>query len=101
VKNKQFIDLITQMLLKNPLQRMTKYSQVKNHPYFCDFNFENLLTFNFIPPHIPKMENQASDAKPITFAHYMKNSLVEYKLPSGFAFDKKQIAEFNIWYKNF
>lgn len=89
------------MLLKNPLQRMTKFSQIKNHPYFSDFNFENLLAFNFTPPHMPKIDHKDLDVKPITFAHYMKTSLIEYKIPTGFSFDKKQIAEFSSWYKNF
>lgn len=100
-KNKHFIDITTQMLVKNPLQRATKFNQIKNHPYFADFNFENLLSFNIKPPHIPKIESKGSEAKPIAFAHYMKTGLTEYKLPNGFKLDKSQQVEYNNWYKNF
>lgn len=90
------------MLVKNPLQRMTKYAQIKNSSYFSDYNFENLITFNTTPPYFPELDVSGDKAiKAITFAHYMKSNLSEYKLPKDFKPDKKQITEFTNWFKNF
>lgn len=90
------------MLVKNPLQRTSKFSQIRNSPYFSNYNFEDLLAFNMTPPHIPKLDQAPiTDSKAVTFAHYMKNSLTEYKPPSNFTMDKKQQLEYANWYKNF
>ncbi len=102
MKNKDFIDVTTHMLVKNPLQRATKFAQIKNSTYFSDFNFENLLTFNITPPFFPEVDNNIDkNSKPITFAHYIKTNLTEFKLPSDFKPDKKQINDFSNWFKNF
>lgn len=89
------------MLVKNPLHRITKFNQITNHPYFSEFSFENLLSFNINPPFIPKIDEKKSDTKPMSYAHYIKTSLTEFKIPNGFTFDKKRVEESNKWYRTF
>jgi len=91
------------MLLKDPLRRLAKFAQIKNHPYFAKMKFEDLLVFNINPPYFPDLTkiNENNNVKPITYAHYMKGGLTEYKLPADFKPSKKQIIENTDWYKNF
>jgi hypothetical protein len=59
------MELMNLMLNKNPMTRLYKTSQVKTHPWFTDFSWENLNSLNINPPIIPKVSKEdTSKIKP-------------------------------------
>jgi hypothetical protein len=46
-KDREFKNLMTLMLNKNPLSRLYKIAQIKNHQWFADFNWVTQI-FNYI-----------------------------------------------------
>ena len=55
VKDKEFIDIIKKMLVKSPMARLNNLTQIKAHPYFKGFSFEQLLNFGLEPPYKSKV----------------------------------------------
>lgn len=51
--DKNFMDFVSQVLHKNPLARLYNFTQIKNHPWLCDFDWKALNTFSVAPPYIP------------------------------------------------
>jgi hypothetical protein len=72
-KDKEFRNLISLLLNKNPLSRMLKLAQIKNHIWFMDFNWENLISLNLEPPHMPKLpKEEKKNAVPyVNFANVL------------------------------
>ncbi len=50
-------DLIKKLLNKNFKERI-KISQVKQHPFFSDVNWNDLLSMKIIPPYRPNVFNE-------------------------------------------
>lgn len=46
VKDIEFRSLLTKMLTKNPAKRLFKLDQVKHHPYFQDYKWEDLINLS-------------------------------------------------------
>ncbi len=47
--------LIQKMLIKNPITRMSKFSQIKNNIWFSNFNWDDLMILKMKAPYIPKL----------------------------------------------
>ena len=62
-KDKKFRSLISQMLCKNPISRISKLGQIKIHPWFCEFDWEGLMSLNIRPEVIPKLKVNELDMK--------------------------------------
>jgi serine/threonine protein kinase len=58
VRDRDFKNLITQMLAKNPLCRLTKLSNIKANAWFSGFSWENLLSLDMEAPYTPKVESK-------------------------------------------
>lgn len=55
------------MLTKNILQRVYKLSIIKKHPWFLNFNWDNLISMSINPPLKPKMKKlELNNAYPFT-----------------------------------
>ena len=51
IKDNDFKDLIQKMLVKDPKKRLDKYSKIKEHPYFRDFDWERLVSLDLPAPY--------------------------------------------------
>src|SRR4051812_14260285 len=71
-KDKEFKNLMDLMLCKNPLSRVFKLAQIKNNIWFRNFNWENLISLNLDPPHMPKMPKEDLKKTPISYQSYVQ-----------------------------
>ncbi len=70
-KDKEFKHLINFMLAKNIMQRCYKFNNIKNHPWFANFSWDNLINMSLEVPNKPKVK--AEDlSKTIPFNKYVK-----------------------------
>ena len=51
IKDNDFKDLIQKMLVKDPRKRLDKYSNIKEHPFFRDFDWERLVSLDLPAPY--------------------------------------------------
>jgi hypothetical protein len=64
---------MTNMLTKNPLSRLCKFSQIKSHTWFNGFSWENLISLDLEVPHVPKIINKEIDeSKVMPYSNYVK-----------------------------
>jgi cGMP-dependent protein kinase len=101
VHDDEFIDLITKMLKKSPLNRLWKFQQIKSSPYFANFDWNKLISLSVDPPHkikIKKKENETTSNTP--YLSYLKSVTKDSDY-----FTKKRTSirgiEFEKWLKNF
>ena len=73
IHDEQFKDIVSKLLIKDPNKRLSHYSQIRNHEYFKDFDWEKLLSLNLEAPYKFKLstaiENQAN---PEPYLAYLK-----------------------------
>ena len=66
-----FKDLISKLLIKDSNKRLCQYTQIRNHEYFKDFDWEKLLSLNLPAPYKFKLstaiENQANPEPYLTY----------------------------------
>ena len=89
------------MLNKNQAQRFCKLEQIKSHIWFKDFSWDDLISFNMKPAYIPKMPNNENRCVTKPYLDYIK-SLKDWEpedeLPK---LTKKNISDFDEWFKKF
>ena len=73
INDNDFKSLMEQMLTKNPINRLSKFSEVKKHIWFNNFNWDDLMTLTMKAPYIPKLNVIKEDDKQILFNEYAKN----------------------------
>lgn len=67
------------MLAKNIMQRCYKFNNIKNHPWFANFNWDNLINMSLDVPMKPKLK-QEDLTKNIPFSKYAKVDIfVKYR----------------------
>ena len=104
-KDKEFKQLMIHMLCKNPLNRLTKANQIKNHVWFQKFNWEELMSLNMKPAYIVKNVKQATqkEQKNIPYIEYIEKNSKEWIPSKGsntqISNEKRQ--EFDRWYEKF
>lgn len=73
MEDSQFKNLITKMMIKNPLTRLSKPAHIKAHPWFSGYNWESLISLDFKVPFIPTVKDKAIDnTKVIPYTTYVK-----------------------------
>ena len=103
VKDNDFINLMTKMLTKDIKKRVFKFDQISSHNWFKDFSFDDLISFNIKPPHIPKLANNENKCKTKPYLDYIKG-LSEWKPEPGedvIKPTKRHYTDFDNWLKNF
>ena len=106
-KDKDFKKLMIHMLCKNPVNRLTKVNQIKNHVWFQNFNWEELMTLNMPSAYIPRMDintqaNNNSHLKGEKFIDYVNQYYKEYEPKKmNEKVDKGRHEEFEKWYNNY
>ena len=99
VKDEKFMNLMNKMLKKNPTNRLWKFKQIKEDPYFKDFDWNKLISLSYPPPYKLKMkeENESTGAS-IPYLSYLQSKEVKR---SGKKKKSNRQIKFEKWLKNF
>ena len=105
-KDKEFKQLMIHMLCKNPINRLTKINQIKNHVWFQNFNWEELMSLNMKPGYKVrenKSQSNVGNNEHIPYVDYAMKNYKEWE-PSKGAKEKiteEKMKEFEKWYDKF
>ena len=100
VNDEKFMDLLKNMLKKDPNKRLCEFEAIKVHPYFRDFDWEKLISFELEPPYLLGTEIKPSDVmrKPVPYLSYLKHNSNK---PAFKRLDTKRENNFKKWLNNF
>ena len=68
----EFINLIKQMLMKNPVNRLYRYDLIKNNVWFKNYDWENLENMFLTPIYIPALKKFNCGKTNIPYIEYLK-----------------------------
>ena len=97
-KDNDFKLLMKQMLTKNPISRLSKISQVKNHVWFNGFSWDDLIELKMNPPYLPLLKQELEDNNNIPFQDYVKGIKEEKK---NIKIDPGKLKEYDEWWNKF
>ena len=101
VKDHDFKNLMQLMLSKNQTQRFCKLEQIQSHIWFKEFSWDDLISLNMKPAFIPNIENNEDKCETKPYLDYIK-TLKDWEPENGQQkISKKNIAEFEEWFKKF
>ena len=101
MKDHDFKSLMQAMLNKNQTQRFSKLEQIQSHIWFKDFSWDDLISLNMKPDYIPKIDIDESKCETKPYLDFLK-TLKDWEPESGQQkLSKKNIAEFEEWFKKF
>ena len=99
VKDKEFMTLMNKMLRKSPTNRLWKFKQIKEEPYFKDFDWNKLISLSYPPPYKLKMkEEKESSGQSIPYLSYLQSKAVKR---GGKKKKSNRQIKFEKWLKNF
>lgn len=99
IKDKEFIALINEMLIKNPFHRLCLLEKIKQAPFFKNFPWNKLISLAIKPPHMITFKDDGKDNKgSVPYLNVVKKQAV--KGPSVKK-DHSAQNEFNKWLSNF
>lgn len=64
--------MIREMLNKNLVERLSKISFIKNHPYLKNFSWTSLLSMEMQAPHTFKIRFSDNDYEKIPFLTFLR-----------------------------
>lgn len=73
-KDESIRDLITNLLVKRKSGRLSSFEKIKSHFFFENFNFEDLVTLNYLPRYIPSVSIEEPRGKSVSFSKYISVS---------------------------
>ena len=100
INDNDFKSLMEQMLTKNPINRLSKFSEVKKHIWFNNFNWDDLMTLTLKPPYLPKLNNNKNIEENIPWNEYSKN-LKEPPDNKNIQITSEAQKEFDEWFIKF
>ena len=78
VHDDKFMQLMVKMLKKNPTNRLWKFKQIKQDPYFADFDWNKLMSLSYPPPYMIKMkEEKENNGTLIPYLSYLQSKGVK------------------------
>ena len=99
VHDDKFMQLMVKMLKKNPTNRLWKFKQIKQDPYFSDFDWNKLISLSYPPPYMIKMkEEKENNSTLIPYLSYLQSKGVKRNAKKKKS--NRQI-KFEKWLKNF
>ena len=99
VHDEKFMDLLIKMLKKNPTSRLYKLQQIKEQPYWREFNWNKLISLGIDPPYKIKMKKEKEDtSQMMPYLTYIKGK--QHKKQSKTRPSLRQL-EFEKWLKDF
>ena len=99
VRDEKFMKLMNKMLRKNPTDRLWKFKQIKEDPYFKDFDWNKLISLSYPPPYKLKMkEEKENSGNSIPYLSYLQSKTVKR---GGRKKKSNRQIKFEKWLKNF
>jgi len=99
VKDEKFMQLMNKMLRKSPTNRLWKFKQIKEDPYFKDFDWNKLISLSYPPPYKLKMkEEKDTGGQTIPYLSYLASKDVKR---GGKKKKSNRQIKFEKWLKNF
>ena len=98
VKDEKFMNLMNKMLRKNPTNRLWKFKQIKEDPYFKDFDWNKLISLSYPPPYKLKMKEEKDTGQTIPYLSYLQSKDVKR---GGKKKKSNRQIKFEKWLKNF
>ena len=98
VHDEKYMSLLNKMLKKNPTQRLWKFEQIKEDPYFKDFEWNKLISLSYPPPYMINMKEDKENNAPIPYLSYLQSK--QTKRGAKKKKSNRQL-KFEKWLKNF
>ena len=98
VKDEKFMQLMNKMLRKSPTNRLWKFKQIKEDPYFKDFDWNKLISLSYPPPYKLKMKEEKEGGQTIPYLSYLQSKDVKR---GGKKKKSNRQIKFEKWLKNF
>ena len=73
VHDEKFMSLLTKMLKKNPTERLWKFEQINEDPYFIGFEWNKLISLSYPPPYMIKMKEEKETNSSVPYLTYLQN----------------------------
>ena len=100
VHDEKFCNLLSKMLKKSPTNRLWKFKQIKEDPYFEDFDWNKLISLSLKPPYKIKFKKEKDNVVTIPYLTYLKEK--ELRKPIGYKKKmSKRSIDFEKWIKQF
>ena len=99
VKDKEFVDIVKKMLVKSPMARLKNLTQIKAHPYFKNFSFDQLLNFGLEPPYKSKVPDVDTTGSKLYKDHV--KTFRKYVSHKEKNIDSKLQKEYDKWFEKF
>lgn len=100
-KDKDFKQLITQMLCKNPLCRVSKLAQIKNQPWFQHFDWEALISLDLKPAVLPVVFRDDNQNQVMSYLSFLSKYNHEWKPSKEVILDPQAKSSIQAAYKKF
>ena len=99
VHDEKFMQLMNKMLKKNPTNRLWKFKQIKQDPYFAEFDWNKLISLSYPPPYMIKMkEDKENNSTLIPYLSYLQSKGAKRNAKKK---KSNRQLKFEKWLKNF
>ena len=98
VHDDKFMSLLIRMLKKNPTQRLWKFEQIKEDPYFKDFEWNKLISLSYPPPYMIKMKEDKEITSAMPYLSYLQSKQAKRGVKKK---KSNRQLKFEKWLKNF
>ena len=98
VHDDKFMSLLNKMLKKKPTQRLWKFEQIKEDPYFKDFDWNKLISLSYPPPYMIKMKEDKEVTSSMPYLSYLQTKQVKRGAKKK---KSNRQLKFEKWLKNF
>ena len=97
VTDEKFIKLMIKMLKKNPTNRLWKFKQIKEDPYFSNFDWNKLISLSYPPPYTFKMKESKEKETNMPYLSYLQGKAAKR---GGKKKKSNRQIKFEKWLKN-
>ena len=98
VHDEKFMMLLNKMLKKSPTSRLWKFQQIKNEPFFADFDWKKLISLSYPPPHMIKFKDEKENNASIPYLSYLQSKQSKNRPKKK---KSNRQLKFEKWLKNF
>ena len=110
--SKEFKNIMKKMLDKNPTYRLTNFYSIKNHAWFKDFKWDELINLNLKAPYLPiipyssfdfdeqckpKFDNEKQHFQ--KYVDYIQKKSFDYEIEEKIP--KEKLIEYKRWFDKF